>query len=262
MQTGIDLATFTQRHPDRQALLLAQSGLGTSFPVFKHLVEQTNYNGTIIIDETEVTLSSERDRRQFTSVNHCYHNFSMNRQLNRNISSWLQSHFMFLNPQSSSFRLWGNLITDRKLPVPFYTKSLEDRQQLTDYARADRKALKALRQSRLPKNSTEYVDRVLPTFGEWSNQTQHWQQPIARFQRRGGKVVFVRMPVARDLWQFEGQTYPPDRYWHPWMNKLGVKSVHFAEYPDLSSFPLPDTSHLDMRNKATFTQRLLTHSED
>jgi hypothetical protein len=262
MQTGIDLATFTQRYPDRQALLLAQSGLGTSFPVFKNLVEQTDYNGTVIIDETEVTLSSEGDRRQFTSVNHCYHNFSMNRQLNRNISSWLQSHFMFLNPQSSSFRLWGNLIADRKLPVPFYTKSLEDRQQLTDYARAQPKALEALRQSRLPKNPTEYIDRVLPTFGKWSNQTQHWQQPIARFQRRGGKVIFVRMPVSEDLWQSEGQTYPPDRYWHPWMNKLSVKSVHFAEYPDLSSFPLPDTSHLDMRDKATFTQRLLTHLED
>jgi hypothetical protein len=261
MQTGIDLATFTKRYPDRKALLLAQSGLGTSYPVFKDIVEKTNYKGTVVMDETEVTLSFQ-NQGQLASVNHCHHNFSINRQLNRSMSSWLQSHFMFLNPQSSSFRLWGNLIADRKLPVPFYTKALEDRQQLTDYERAQPKALKALHDSRIPKVRSGSSPPVLPTFETWFAKTQHWQQPIEKFQRRGGTVIFVRMPLSEDLWQFEGQMYPPDRYWYPWMDKYKVKSIHFAKYPDLSSFQLPDTSHLDMRDKATFTQTLLTHLEN
>ncbi len=33
--------------------------------------------------------------------------------------------------------------------------------------------------------------------------------------------------------------------------------MYFADYPELSNFNLPDTSHLDMREKPVFTKRLL-----
>jgi hypothetical protein len=258
MQTGIDLATFTERYPDRKALLLAQSGKGTSYPLFKEIVEKSNYRGTIIIDETEKSLSSQ-DNTQLTSVKHCTDNFSVNRQLNRSISTWLQSHLTFLNPQSSSFRLWGNLISQRRLPVPYYVKTLGDRQQLSDFARADSKALQLLRDSRLPNLKQKSSIEVLPSFEMWFARSQHWQPLIRQFQQRGGKVVFVRMPVAPDLWKFERKIYPPKLYWKPWAKKMNVKSIHFSDYSNLSNFELPDTSHLDMRDKPAFTKNFLKH---
>ena len=259
MQTGLDLTTFNARYPGKKALLLAESGKGSSYPVFKDIVDRTNYQGTIVIDETEETLTSYNEQSSF--VKHCHENFSLNRQLNRQISTWLQSNMMFLNPQSSSLRLWGNLASERKLPVPFYTKTLGDRQQFTDYARAQPQALKVLHDERL-KGSQDATTRSVPTFAAWLAKTQHWQPTIAKFQQRGGKVIFVRMPVARDRWEFERQVYPPDRYWQPWMNKFNLKSVHFANYPDLSSFQLPDTSHLDMHDKVAFTRVWLTHLQE
>jgi hypothetical protein len=260
MQTGVDLATFYDRYPTKKAVLLAQSGKGSSYPVFKNIVEKTNYRGIAIIDETEGNLSSSNND-QLPFVDHCYSSFSINRQLNRGMTTWLQSHFVFLNPQSSSLRLWGNLASQRKLPVPFFTKTLSDRQQLTDYARADPKALQTLHDGRV-KGIEQSSKKPLPTFETWLAKTQHWQSLIERFQQRGGKVIFIRMPVSEDRWKFEKKTYPPDRYWQPWMNKLNVESVHFADHPNLSSFQLPDTSHLDMRDRAVFTDRLLTHIEN
>jgi hypothetical protein len=259
MQTGLDLNTFYRRYPDKKALLLAESGKGSSYPVFRDIVEKTSYQGTIVIDETEKTLTSYNERLSF--VKHCYENFSINRQLNRRISTWLQSHLIFLNPQSSSLRLWGNLVSKRKLPVPFYTKTLSDRQQLTDYVRAEPKALRALHDERI-KGSQKPFTQTLPTFETWVAKTQHWQPTIAKFQQRGGRVIFVRMPVAQDLWAFEQKMYPPDRYWQPWMSKFNVKSVHFAQYADLSNFRLSDTSHLDMHDKVAFTQAWLAHLQE
>jgi len=255
MQTGLDLATFYQRYPTKKALLLAQSGRGSSYPVFKDIVNRTNYRGIAIIDETEGNLTAQnKDQQPF--IDHCHANFSINRQLNRRISTWLQSHLLFLNPESSSLRLWGNLVIQHQLPDPFYTKTRGDRQQLTDYARANHQKLKSLRASRLGfKNSAT----SLPTFEQWSSETKHWQPLIDKFQQRGGKIIFVRMPVDRDRWNFESKIYPPDRYWQPWMDQMNVKSIHFADSPDLSSFRLPDTSHLDMRDKAAFTKIWLTH---
>jgi hypothetical protein len=256
MQTGLDLATFNNLYPDRKALMLAQSGKRSSYPVFKDIVDKTNYHGIAIIDETEATLTIP-DSDQLPFVNHCYNNFSINRQLNTRISIWLQSHLIFLNPQSSSFRLWGNLASAGKLPVPFYTKTLDDRQQLTDYARAQPKALQSLHDGRLQGVEQQLATQTSPTFAAWFAKTQHWRSSIAKFQQRGGKVIFVRMPVARELWQVEGKIYPPDRYWQPWIEQLHVKSVHFADYPDLSAFQFPDTSHLDLRDRAAFTKRFL-----
>jgi hypothetical protein len=260
MQTGIDLATFYRRYPRKKALLLAQSGKGSSYPVFKDIVENTHYRGIAIIDETEGTLSdSNNDQQPF--VNHCHAKYSIDRQLNRRISTWLQSRVVFLNPQSSSLRLWGNLAIERQLPVPFFTKTLPDRQQLTDYARADPKPLQELHDSRL-KGIQESSTQPSVPFDRWEAKTKHWQGLVAKFQQRGGRVIFVRMPVSQDRWSFEQKIYPPDRYWHPWMKNFNVSSIHFADYAELSNFKLPDTSHLDMHDKSIFTELLLGHIQN
>ncbi len=256
MQTGLDLDTVYERYPHSKALLLAQSGKGSSYPVFKDIVDRTDYKGTIAIDETELTLA-DPGHEQLSFVKHCYDNFSVNRQLNRQISTWLQSHLIFLNPQSSSFRLWGNLLSERQLPAPFYTTTLGDRQQLVDYARAQPQALKQLHDSKL--NIDESHRQPLLTFAAWFDRAKHWQSAIEKFQQRGGKAIFIRMPVAEDRWELEGKVYPPDRYWQPWIKQFNLKSIHFADYADLRTFKLLDTSHLDMHDKKAFTQLLLTH---
>lgn len=257
MQTGFDLERFHQRFPGRKALLLAQSGRGTSYPVFKDIVENTNFRGIVLIDETESTLVSQAyDQQPF--IDHCHTNFSLNRKLNRDINTWLQKHFAFLNPQSSSLRLWGNLIAQQELPEPFYTKTLPDRQQLVDYARAKPKALQTLYQSRI-EDQKQSLKRSFLSPEEWLKQTAYWHTVVKQFKARGGRVIFVRMPVSKERWKIERQKTPADRYWQKFITQLKVDSIHFADYPELTSFELPDTSHLDMRDRPRFTQALLNH---
>lgn len=257
MQTGFDLKTFHQSFPNRRALLLAQSGRGTSYPVFENIVENTDFKGIALIDETEGTLISQIiDQRPF--VDHCHTSFSLNRKLNRDISTLLQRHFMFLNPQSSSLRLWGNLVAQQELPEPFYTKTLPDRQQLTDYARANPHNLQALYNQRI-EGAEQSLKRPFIRSEEWLKQTEHWKPLVEKFKARGGRVIFVRMPVSKDRWQLERQNTPVDRYWQKFIKLLQVDSIHFADYPELTGFKLPDTSHLDMRDRPAFTQSLLNH---
>lgn len=255
MQTGFDLDVFHQQFPDRKVLLLAQSGRGTSYPVFKDIVENTNFSGIIIIDENEQTLISKvNDQQPF--IDHCHASFSLNRKINRDINTWLQSHFIFLNPQSSSLRLWGNLIAKRQLPEPFYTTTVSDRQQLTDYARADARALYTLYQNRL-NGIKQSVKQPFPNPEQWLKQTDHWHILVKQFQTRGGRVIFIRMPVSQERWEIERQVTPVDRYWQRFTTKLQVASLHFASYPELTSFELPDTSHLHVDDRPIFTRLLL-----
>jgi hypothetical protein len=255
MQAGFDFKAFQQHFPNRKLILLAQSGKGTSYPVFEDIVKKTNFKGIAIIDETEQTLISQ-DYEQKRFVDHCHNSFSLNRQLNHRISAWLESKFVFLNPQSSSLRLWGNLITKFELPEPFYTNTLSDREQLTDYKRANVKLLKELHDSRLTGIKQQAKQSFISP-GKWLKRTEHWQPLVNNFHYRGGRIIFVRMPISQERWKFESQITPPERYWKKFVNKLNVTSVYFADYPDLSNFKLPDTSHLDMRDKPIFTKVLL-----
>jgi hypothetical protein len=260
MQTGFDLKVFQQRFPDRKSILLAQSGRGTSYPVFEDIVNITDFRGIVIIDETEDTLISHNyDQKEF--IEHCHKNFSLNRQLNHRISASLENKFVFLNPQSSSLRLWGKLVINHKLPEPFYTKTLSDREQLTDYKRADVKFLKEIHDDRL-KGIEQQIKKSFVSPEKWLQQTEHWQTLVDKFHVKGGRVIFVRMPVSQERWTIERQLTPPERYWKKFVNKINVESVHFADYPDLSNFKLPDTSHIDMRDKPAFTRILLIHLKD
>ncbi len=72
MQADFDLNVFHQHFPTKKVILLAQSGRGTSYPVFKDVVENTNFRGIIVIDETESTLIDKKNYDQQELVDHCY----------------------------------------------------------------------------------------------------------------------------------------------------------------------------------------------
>jgi hypothetical protein len=259
IHTGFDLEAFKQRYPNRKVLQLAQSGRGTPYPLFKDIVENSDFNGIAIISVNEQTLTSQ-SQRQLQVVRHCNKKFSLNDRANREIATWLQRRFVFLNPNSNSLRLWGNLIVEQELPEPFYTKTRPNRAQLSDFQRADEKSLKRIHNLRLKQRKNAFK-QSFPKPKTWLKKVNHWQPLIQKFQERGGKFVFLRMPVSQERWNLEKQQYPVDQYW----NKLTeqyyymkeVKLVHFVNYASLRNYNLPDTSHLDMRDRAEFTNALL-----
>ena len=259
IHTGFDLEAFQQRYPNRKVLQLAQSGRGTPYPVFKDIVENSEFKGTAIISINETTLLSKA-KDQLGFVSHCKKKFSLNDRANRQIATWLQRRFVFLNPSSNSLRLWGNLIVEQELPEPFYTKTRPNRAQLSDFQRAEEKALKRLHDSRL-KGIKQSLQNSFPAPKTWLEQANHWQPLIQKFQEKGGKIIFLRMPVSQERWKLEKQKYPPNQYWKEFANEYshmkGVQLIHFANYSSLQNYNLPDTSHLDMRDRAEFTNALL-----
>lgn len=257
MQTNIDLSVFEQQFPERKILQLAQSGMGTAYPVLQDIVENTTFRGTILIDETEETLITPPDQQaQKLSIDHCRHNFSLNQAANRQLAAWLQSWFVFLNPQSSSFRLWGNLLAQGELPEPFYSETQSDRSQLLDYQRAKPEVLQRLYNSRIEWARQAHTQQRMPP-DKWLAETKAWQPLVRQFQEQGGKLIYIRMPVAPERWQYEGLRYPTALYWGRFIEQLGVFSVDIAEDPQFQQFHYLDTSHVDMHDRTSFTNLLL-----
>lgn len=79
---------------------------------------------------------------------------------------------------------------------------------------------------------------------------------VEQIRRRGGEVVFVRLPSSGWFREFEAEATPRDRIWEPLIAAADVVGVHFEDYPALQ-VPTPEWSHISARHKADFTHALV-----
>lgn len=82
---------------------------------------------------------------------------------------------------------------------------------------------------------------------------------VARIQARGGKVVFIRMPVTGPLADIEEKLAPRAATWDRLVRENAVPAIHFAEHAELNAFVCPEWSHLSAEDSVEFTRRLVPH---
>lgn len=85
------------------------------------------------------------------------------------------------------------------------------------------------------------------------------KEHVARIQARGGKVVFLRLPVTGSLAEREEQLAPRAATWDRLVRENRVPSIHFAEHPELNAFECPEWSHLSAGDSVAFTRLLVPH---
>ena len=82
---------------------------------------------------------------------------------------------------------------------------------------------------------------------------------IARIRARGGKVVFLRLPVTGPLAAAEEKLAPRAVTWDRLVRENAVPAIHFAEHAELNAFDCPEWSHLSAEDSVEFTRRLVPH---
>jgi hypothetical protein len=85
---------------------------------------------------------------------------------------------------------------------------------------------------------------------------------VAAIQARGGRVLFVRLPVSGECLAYEEQTFPKQEYWDAFAARTSALCLHFRDLPALAGFDCPDTSHLDRRDAPRFTAALAKVLDD
>ena len=82
---------------------------------------------------------------------------------------------------------------------------------------------------------------------------------VEKLRSRGGKVVFVRFPVSGRLKEHEDRLTPRQGPWDRILRDSGAPGIHFEDHPELSSFELPEWSHLSAPDSVEFTRRIVPH---
>lgn len=92
--------------------------------------------------------------------------------------------------------------------------------------------------------STEQLDRDLATLND----------AVGRIRARGGRVVFVVMPVSGRRREAEERRFPRRDYWDRFVARVHADTIHFADYPELSGFVCYDGHHLNSSDATVFTR--------
>ena len=248
MQTNIDTFRVRETCTNLPIIQLAMSGRGSPLPAFQDIVKNTNYAGLIILSETEATLISPNSR-QTEFVQKYRSGFFQEARWNRQLRSALEQHLRSATPSSSSERLYGNLVMRQRLPYPRHVKTHSDRSQDANFELMEPRLLENIRNPKKTRPPQDPIDHQ-----SWQEQvTKNYKNLIQTFQKRGGQVIFVRMPVDNVRREYEKVTWPKGLFWDKLESALGTPNWHYTEDPALESYSLPDRSHIDEKDKAFFT---------
>src|SRR5881392_1965304 len=82
---------------------------------------------------------------------------------------------------------------------------------------------------------------------------------VEKLRARGGKVVFVGLPVSGGLKALEDRTTPRGQTWDPLLQGTGAPGIYFEDFPELAGFNCPEWSHLSAGDSVEFSKRLVPH---
>jgi hypothetical protein len=258
MQHDIDLDEFARTFGGRKPIQLAVGG-STSIPVLYDLSGDASFRGLVICDlssafyvgglSPDQGIQAEWVRYYHTKVGSGGR--SVLPLLEARLRGMVQRRVVVrlpnLSPTAHNVMGW----TERgSLPLPDNRVMMMDRSQRAD--------LRGLEPSVIRQLEELWLDRTQrsgygPPNNIFTKDLRELEKAVERIQGRGGRVVFVAMPVDGPVRDAEEERMPRHKYWDALVSHTTATTIHFLDYPELSSFECPEGSHLDYRDATPFT---------
>jgi hypothetical protein len=82
------------------------------------------------------------------------------------------------------------------------------------------------------------------------------EEAVLKITERGGRVVFIRLPVSGDHIRLDEEFYPRAKYWDIFASTTIAETINLMDYEWIHDLCCPDTSHIDFRDSPYFTKKL------
>jgi hypothetical protein len=266
-----------QRGLGNRPVQLAMGG-GCGYPILADLADDKTFHGTIICSfvprlflAPPGTPPMERGEKAVRRS----HTQTPAQRASEYLAMPLEEHVAFLKQQDLTLEQLlkrlpipnrsGALIPPR-LPPYFGTVDRERRARMTEECARGGKLATTIQQiwlpiftpppppSYVPKDvfMAKMKDAIEKRFGDTI-------AAVEKLRARGGKVVFVRLPVSGGLKALEDRTTPRDQTWDPLLQGTGAPGIYFEDFPELAGFNCPEWSHLSAGDSVEFSKRLVPH---
>lgn len=257
-QLGLDPIALGLAFPNFDIVHLAIDG-ALPFEVIKDLCQDDAFDGMILADVTVPFLcvtDPQLKQKELAYVSYYHNTFqtgaAFEKRLNTALSARIQSHLVI----ASSTLSFKELLYNRFNPQKKYYHMHRNRFRPAQYnTRISAEALAEHRTKRIASLTQNTITKV--PIAKFEEMTRSELRPLyQRLQKRGGNMIFVRMPTTDEHWQIDEQMAPKKYYWDTLESRTGIPTIHFLDYSTLKDFKCPDTSHLDATDAPKFTKEL------
>ena len=266
-----------QRGLGNRPVQLAMGG-GCGYPILADLADDKSFHGTIICSfvprlflAPPGTPPMERGEKAVRRS----HTQTPAQRASEYLAMPLEEHVAFLKQQDLTLEQLlkrlpipnrsGALVPPR-LPPYFGTVDRERRARMIEECARGGKLATTIQQiwlpiftpppppSYVPKDvfMAKMKDAIEKRFGDTI-------AAVEKLRARGGKVVFVRLPVSGGLKALEDRTTPRGQTWNPLLQGTGAPGIYFEDFPELAGFNCPEWSHLSAGDSVEFSKRLVPH---
>ena len=246
---------------------LASTG-STPLPALHDIVENTNFNGTVIVGVTpgllfSTTYPKAMPWNRIQSKVDYYVDMTYAQKSNYFLSVPLQENLVLMSADEEE---WADDIdlksllrridlgkrTENPVMPPFYN--------FGDVA-SDRNMTMSKRTA-TDKAFANSIIRVWNFFGKGAPPpdkdatTAYFLKETEKFIARGGNLILVRPPSSGGTRIAENMFLPRERFWDSLVGVLPVKNYHFEDYSQFKNLTCPEESHLSKDDAAYFTKEL------
>lgn len=273
IQLGIDLNALEQLSP-KKPIQLAIDG-SNFYPVLKNLAEDTSITGDVIIDISEasiVNLHSLDKAQEWVEAYEEQGHQPLYKQVDQRLSNLLTSKMITKMEGAKPAKVINDLVFHPKQNAGIYLITHSNRSRDADYSKVkmpDFYINRVIRHSlmTLPTDQANSYQQVLAIYEAaitnippldlkvFEKNLDEFITLIQTIEQRGGRVIIVRMPTSKLIWQMDLQRCPIELFWQKILARHPT-SIHGALEPTLNKIDLPDGSHLDQKDKTEFTQQL------
>ena len=236
-------------------------------PVLRHLSNDENFRGKLIVDFMEPLFFSPRTFITEKSAQEAIAYFQSETPAQRTsaiLNYKLESSLVFL--EEGKFGL-NNLLNDLQLPNRpgvFAFPSFPHEFEVAKYDRQTYMTPMFLSNPILIKRQTDNwtklgaLDKTPGIKGEALEAVfKEVKDAVDKIQARGGQVIFVRPPSSGGYLETETVVYPRQQYWDEMLKYTNAPGIHYADYPATAKLVCPEWSHLAPEDVITYTEELV-----
>ncbi|MCH9660138.1 MAG: hypothetical protein K0U54_04415 [Bacteroidetes bacterium] len=247
-------------------IMLASDGT-TPTPIFKEIVDHTDFSGTVLIGVAPVLFFSEPGKgfmwdRPSKRLKH-YYDRTYAQRANHLLSIPLERSFSFLNASEEE---WSDDIDLKTLinGISIGDRVPSGRLPFNNFGFVD--ADRNVTMFEKTRSDTAFANGIIKVWGSgWDKRPapvldaviSYYKPLIAKFKERGGEIIFLRCPSSGGNRERERAKIPRSEFWNPFIEQIESPGYHFEDYESLSHFTCPEESHLYTPDARLFTKEVV-----
>jgi len=246
------------------------ASVGSSpLPIFHDVVENTKFNGTILVGVTPglffSTTNPDAQPWQWPQSKVDFYKKRTYAQMSNHLLSIpLQKNLAFISEDQGvdGVKLKellgkisiGNRVVDSMPPFHAFGEIALDRN---------------LKMKQITVTDTAYANSVIKVWQFFMKAAASGPPPdkastmafflkdLKKFKARGGQVILVRCPSSGSLRFGENMGVPRANFWDDLVKQSHVKAYHFEDYESFKNLKCPEESHLSGKDAAYFTTEIV-----